>query len=71
MPTQQIQITRNNNLEHIDQNQPLSTVLKHWGYQDKSFAVAINHEFIPRHRFNEIVLQEGDVLEIVTPMQGG
>ncbi|MDG4549936.1 MAG: sulfur carrier protein ThiS [Candidatus Contendobacter sp.] len=49
----------------------LAEAIQHWGYQDAPIAVARNDEFVPRGRYAEIRLQDGDRLEIVSPMQGG
>ncbi len=35
------------------------------------FAIAVNRRVIPKTRWNEAVLQDGDSVEIVTPRQGG
>lgn len=35
------------------------------------FAVAVNRRVIPKTRWNEAVLRDGDSVEIVTPRQGG
>ncbi|MEN9277813.1 MAG: sulfur carrier protein ThiS [Thermostichus sp. DG_1_5_bins_95] len=35
------------------------------------FAVAVNQEFIPRSRYAETSLREGDRVEIVAPTVGG
>ena len=39
--------------------------------EDRFFAVAINESFVPRSQYSEILLCEGDRIEIVVPMQGG
>jgi sulfur carrier protein len=38
---------------------------------DKSFAVAVNEEFIPKSAYADVFLKEGDSVELVIPMQGG
>lgn len=40
---------------------------EHW----KSIATALNGDFVPHTQRDQVVLQEGDRLEIVSPMQGG
>ena len=35
------------------------------------FAIAVNRRVIPKARWNESVLHDGDSVEIVTPRQGG
>lgn len=34
-------------------------------------AIAINNRFIPRSMFASTILQEGDRMDLITPMQGG
>ena len=35
------------------------------------FAVAVNGEFIPQSRHSNYVLNEGDSVELLSPIQGG
>ena len=39
--------------------------------QGNYFAVACNNEFVPRSTYGQQQLNEGDKIEIVSPMQGG
>ncbi|MBO6917174.1 MAG: sulfur carrier protein ThiS [Rhizobiaceae bacterium] len=41
------------------------------GYQDAKIATALNEEFVPETLRATIVLNDGDRLEILAPMQGG
>lgn len=34
-------------------------------------AIAINHEFVPKSDYAKKMLQDGDRIECLTPMQGG
>lgn len=36
-----------------------------------AFAVAINGDFVPRSTYSHVELKQGDVIDIVSPMQGG
>ncbi|HUH36683.1 MAG TPA: sulfur carrier protein ThiS [Spongiibacteraceae bacterium] len=49
----------------------LSQALEQWGYRCDKVAVAINTEFVPRSRYHEIVIKNGDALDVVAPVQGG
>lgn len=40
-------------------------------YDGSHFAVAVNHDVVPRGRWDEPVLRDGDRVEILTPRQGG
>ena len=41
------------------------------GYEDAKIATAVNEEFVPETLRATIVLNDGDRLEILAPMQGG
>ena len=49
----------------------LQEVLKRNGFVTGNFAVAINRKFIPRGQYNETEVKDGDLIDVVTPMQGG
>lgn len=55
----------------IEENILLADVLTKNGYIDLHFAVAINRQFVPRIDYIKTILHEGDVIDIITPMQGG
>lgn len=40
-------------------------------YQAGIFAVALNGDFIPKSRYADVQLKDGDRIELVAPMQGG
>lgn len=35
------------------------------------FAVVVNNNFIPKVAYSQIMINDGDVIQFVTPMQGG
>ncbi|MFC4312842.1 sulfur carrier protein ThiS [Steroidobacter flavus] len=49
----------------------LDQALQELGYRDGTIATAVNGLFIPKTQRLEIVLSEGDRVEVVAPMQGG
>jgi sulfur carrier protein len=42
-----------------------------WHLTGKSFAVAVNEEFIPKSAYADVSLMDGDRIELLIPMQGG
>jgi sulfur carrier protein len=42
-----------------------------WGSDDTGIAIALNECFLPKSLYAETLLQAGDRLELLTPMQGG
>jgi sulfur carrier protein len=49
----------------------ITDAINDWRLEDKSFAVAVNEEFIPKSAYGETSLIEGDKVELLIPMQGG
>ena len=40
-------------------------------FEGTHFAIAVNYDVVPRARWAETTLAEGDTVEILTPRQGG
>ncbi|GLI95051.1 sulfur carrier protein ThiS [Methylocystis echinoides] len=49
----------------------LEALLRELGYEDQKVGTAVNQEFVRDRDREQIVLREGDAVEIVTPRQGG
>ena len=49
----------------------LNGALAELGYGDATVATALNGDFVPVTLRDQTVLQAGDHLEVVAPMQGG
>lgn len=49
----------------------LSQLLLNQGYVEPYFAVAVNKQFVPRSSYAGITLADGDVVDLIMPMQGG
>jgi len=68
-----LDILLNDTPTQIAENMPLAEALTAWGYDinNASYAVAINMTFVLNSEYAQTMLQSGDKVEIVTPMQGG
>ncbi|GEB73015.1 sulfur carrier protein ThiS [Pseudoalteromonas carrageenovora] len=62
-------ITINGELLNVDRK-ALVEVLQSFGAV-APFAVAVNSEFIPQSQHGNYVLNEGDSVELLSPIQGG
>ena len=51
--------------EHID------ALLGELDYEGRHFAIALNYDVVPKSRWAETALKNGDEIEIITPRQGG
>jgi sulfur carrier protein len=52
-------------------NLSLDEFLKNQNIRIEYVAIAVNCKFIPKSMYKDIELQEGDDIEVLTPMQGG
>ena len=66
-----IHIRLNDKTLSINDKCSLIELLTQENFLENNFAVAINRHFIPRQEYANTFLIEGDVIELVTPMQGG
>lgn len=55
----------------LDSSMKLFEFIVFAGYKSGMYAVAVNREFIPSEAQSGYQLQDGDSVEIVSPMQGG
>ncbi len=51
--------------------QTLARLLEELGYETQTVATALNQEFVRSKDRNDVVLRDGDAVEILTPRQGG
>lgn len=49
----------------------LDRVLADLGYRDRKVAVAVNETFVPRTAWANRLIESGDRLDVVAPIQGG
>jgi sulfur carrier protein len=49
----------------------LDALLGELEYEGTHFAIALNFDVLPKSRWAEISLKNGDEIEIITPRQGG
>ncbi len=49
----------------------VDALLNELEYEGTHFAIAVNYQVVPRARWGEIELKDGDEVEILTPRQGG
>lgn len=49
----------------------LSAALSELGFDSPTLATAVNGSFVPRSERMDMTLNDGDRLEVLSPMQGG
>ena len=66
-----MQITVNGENKEFPPETSLSELLKSFDFDERFVAVELNRKIVPRKQFNEKLLVEDDILEIVTFVGGG
>jgi len=49
----------------------VAALLGELDYEGTHFAIALNYDVVPRSRWADAFLKNGDEIEIITPRQGG
>ena len=49
----------------------ISALLSELEYEGTHFAIAVNYDVLPKSRWAETPINNGDEIEIITPRQGG
>jgi sulfur carrier protein len=49
----------------------VDALLSELEYEGTHFAIALNYDVLPKSRWAETTLKNGDEIEIITPRQGG
>ena len=49
----------------------VAALLSELEYEGRHFAIAVNYDVLPRSRWAQTPLKNGDEIEIITPRQGG
>ena len=66
-----ISITFNNQTIYFENSPTLNDFLILQGFNQPYFAITINQHLISRASYANTILNEGDLIEMITPMQGG
>jgi sulfur carrier protein len=71
MTTQtKIQVTINGERRDIAASR-IDALLRELDYEGTHYAIAVNYDVVPRARWAQTTINNGDEIEILTPRQGG
>lgn len=65
-----IEITINGDIHSIQAETCLADIIAHFAPTEATVA-AVNEVFVPRSRHSAHILENGDCVELLTPMEGG
>lgn len=66
-----VKISLNDEPREIAPDTRLIDAIAQWQFGGHKLAVAINGEFVPRSAYGDTRLNDGDQIDIVTPVGGG
>ena len=66
-----IQISVNGEMKEIQDSLNIKEMIEALDYKVKGFAVAVNTTFVPIAKYGETMINEGDTIDILAPVQGG
>jgi len=66
-----IKVSVNGEIKTLEENLNVTQMIEALEYKVKGFAVAINTTFVPIAKYNDTIIQEGDTIDILAPVQGG
>ena len=66
-----IKISINGEIKEISENLNVKELIKALNYKTKSFAVAVNTTFVAIDSYSKTIINDGDTIDILAPVQGG
>jgi len=66
-----IKISVNGEIKKIEEGLNVAQLIEALNYKQKGFAVAINTTFVPIKSYEETIINDGDTIDILAPVQGG
>ena len=66
-----IKVSVNGEIQEIKENLNIHELINELKYTQKGFAVAINTTFISIKSYKQTIINDGDTIDILAPVQGG
>ena len=66
-----IEVSVNGELTQLDEGLNVAQMIEALNYKTKGFAVAVNTTFVAIVSYQKTIIQAGDSIDILAPVQGG
>lgn len=66
-----IKISVNGELKEVEENLNIQELIKALNYTTPGFAVAVNTTFVAIDSYEKCIINDGDTIDILAPVQGG
>ncbi len=66
-----IKVSVNGEIKELEENLNVNQLIEVLNYKIKGFAVAVNTTFVPIAKYESTIINDGDTIDILAPVQGG
>jgi len=66
-----IKVSVNGEIKEIEKSLNIHQLIRELNYTQKGFAVAVNTTFISIKNYEQTIINDGDTIDILAPVQGG
>jgi len=66
-----IKVSVNGEMKELENGLNISQMIIALDYKQKGFAVAVNTTFVSIKSYEETIINDGDTIDILAPVQGG
>jgi len=66
-----IKVSVNGEIKELEEGLNISQMIEALEYKTKGFAVAVNTTFVSIKAYDETIINDGDNIDILAPVQGG
>jgi len=66
-----IKISVNGEIKELEENLNISQLITALDYKQKGFAIAVNTTFVSIKSYEKTIINDGDTIDILAPVQGG
>jgi sulfur carrier protein len=66
-----IKVSVNGEMKELDKGLNISQLITALDYKTKGFAIAVNTTFVSIKSYEKTIIQDGDTVDILAPVQGG
>jgi len=66
-----IKISINGEVKEVEKGLNVTQLIEALNYKQEGFAVAINTTFVSIKSYKETIINDGDTIDILAPVQGG
>ena len=66
-----IKVSVNGELKELEKNLNVNQLIQALDYKQKGFAIAVNTTFVSIKAYEKTIINDGDTVDILAPVQGG